>query len=171
MPVTSDNIVTQEEISKWPYLDRVKIPHIEANIGLLIGANAPQVMEPWEIINSYGNGPYAIRTPLGWVVNGLSETSSTCRDEIGTHPRLLLTGFLLGGLKNCSEVSIITTSVKTLLREEMSREDLHGNVFMEIMTNSVKLQEGHYSLRLPFRNNDKQLKCCQTEVQWLEKKA
>ncbi len=30
---------------------------------------------------------------------------------------------------------------------------------------------GHYSLRLPFRNNDKQLKCCQTEVQWLEKKA
>ncbi len=33
----------------------------------------------------------------------------------------------------------------------MSREDLQ---FMEIMTNSVKLQEGHYSLRLPFRNND-----------------
>ncbi len=36
-------------------------------------------------------------------------------------------------------------------KEEMSREDLQ---FMEIMTNSVKLQEGHYSLRLPFRNND-----------------
>ncbi|KAI2646110.1 putative RNA-directed DNA polymerase from transposon BS [Labeo rohita] len=49
MPVNSDNIITQEEISKWPYLDRVKIPHIEANVDLLIEANAFQVMEPWEV--------------------------------------------------------------------------------------------------------------------------
>ncbi len=27
-------------------------------------------MEPWEIINSQGEGPYAVRTLLGWVVNG-----------------------------------------------------------------------------------------------------
>ncbi|KAK3506097.1 hypothetical protein QTP70_018089 [Hemibagrus guttatus] len=60
--------------------------------------------------------------------------------------------FLLGGLKNFSKVSIIMTSVKTFLgKEEMSRENLQ---FTEIMTNSVKLQDGHNSLRLPFRNND-----------------
>jgi len=42
------------------------------------------VMEPWEVINSYGNGPYAIRTLLGWVVNGLSEKSSDCRNDTGS---------------------------------------------------------------------------------------
>ncbi len=143
--------VTQKEISKWPYLDRVKIPHIEANIDLLIGANASQVMEPWEIINSYGNGPYAIRTLLGWVVNGLSETSSTCRDEIGTHS-VTVNRISIKRLEELLQSQYNHNFSENIVeKEEMSREDLQ---FMEIMTNSVKLQEGHYSLRLPFRNND-----------------
>ena len=28
-------------------------------------------MEPWNIINSQGTGPYAVDTRIGWVVNGL----------------------------------------------------------------------------------------------------
>lgn len=28
------------------------------------------MLEPWEVINSHGSGPYAIRTLLGWVING-----------------------------------------------------------------------------------------------------
>ncbi len=27
-------------------------------------------MEPWEIVNSQDDGPYAVKTLLGWVVNG-----------------------------------------------------------------------------------------------------
>ncbi len=65
MPVNSDNIITQEEISKLPYLDRVKVPHIEANVDLLIGANTSQVMEPWEVINSYGNGHMPLESYWG----------------------------------------------------------------------------------------------------------
>lgn len=38
---------------------------------MLIGTNVPKLLEPWEVINSQGNGPYAVRTVLGWVVNGL----------------------------------------------------------------------------------------------------
>lgn len=38
---------------------------------MLIGTNAPKLLEPWEVINSQGNGHYAVRTVLGWVVNGL----------------------------------------------------------------------------------------------------
>jgi len=37
---------------------------------MLIGTNAPKLLEPWEIVNSRGGGPYAIRTVLGWVING-----------------------------------------------------------------------------------------------------
>ena len=43
---------------------------IDEEIGMLLGTNAPKVMEPLEIINSQGEGPYACRTLLGWVVNG-----------------------------------------------------------------------------------------------------
>lgn len=35
---------------------------------LLIGTNAPKIMEPLEAVNSCENGPYAVRTLLRWVV-------------------------------------------------------------------------------------------------------
>lgn len=46
------------------------IPQIDAGIGLLIGTNVPKILEPWKVINSKGNGPYAVKTILGWTVNG-----------------------------------------------------------------------------------------------------
>ena len=70
MPVTRDNIIIQEDLRKWPYLQRIKVPKLNAEVDLLIGTNAPRLLEPWEIINSQDNGPYAVRTLLGWVVNG-----------------------------------------------------------------------------------------------------
>lgn len=39
-------------------------------IGLLIGNNVPKALEPWMIINSHENGPYAVKTILGWTVKG-----------------------------------------------------------------------------------------------------
>ena len=70
MPVSPDNIVKEEDLAKWPFLSEVKIPSLMANVDLLIGSNAPRMLEPWEVVNSQGEGPYAIRTALGWVING-----------------------------------------------------------------------------------------------------
>ena len=70
MPVTPNNVISQEELSQWPYLSDVQIPCIDANVDMLIGTNVPKVLEPWEVVNSQVNGPYAVRTVLGWVVNG-----------------------------------------------------------------------------------------------------
>lgn len=49
---------------------------------LLIGSNAPKMLEPWEVINSQGDGPYAIRTALARVINGPLHTydSTTAPD-------------------------------------------------------------------------------------------
>lgn len=41
---------------------------IDAGIDLLIGTNASKVLEPWEVVDSQGDGPYAVRTLLGWVI-------------------------------------------------------------------------------------------------------
>ena len=70
MPVSRRNIPTQQDLERWKYLKDIKVPRLEADVELLIGTNAPKLMEPWEIINSQGEGPYAARTLLGWVVNG-----------------------------------------------------------------------------------------------------
>lgn len=69
MSVTKDNIPTQEHLKKWPYLRKVQLPQIDSDIELLIGMNAAKVMEHWQVINSQKDGPYAVRTLLGWVIN------------------------------------------------------------------------------------------------------
>lgn len=80
MPVSKDNIITEGDLKKWLYLKGVKIPQIPADVDLLIGANASKVMEPWEVKNSDGEGPYAVRTLLGWVVNGPLQGSKDNRN-------------------------------------------------------------------------------------------
>ncbi|CAM4696557.1 unnamed protein product [Leuciscus chuanchicus] len=70
IPVHVENIPKRSDIQKWPYLNEVRLPEIEADVGLLIGANCSRAMEPWHVINAEDGGPYAVKTAIGWVVNG-----------------------------------------------------------------------------------------------------
>lgn len=69
MPVSKDNIISDEELAKWPYLKDIQVPRTRADIELLISTNASKLMEPWEVSNSQGDGPYAVRTLQEWVIN------------------------------------------------------------------------------------------------------
>ena len=62
LPVSTENIASQDDINQWP--------HPAGIIGLLIGYDASDVLEPKEIRQSRNSGPYATRTIFGWVVNG-----------------------------------------------------------------------------------------------------
>ena len=70
IPINRLNIRSEEDIKQWPYLDEVKLKFIGAEVNLLIGVNVPKAMKPLKVINSQDNGPYAVLTHLGWIVNG-----------------------------------------------------------------------------------------------------
>jgi len=60
-----------------PDLDRT-IP-----VGLLIGVNCPQALQPKDFIASVDQGPFAIRTALGWCISGpLHQRDSDCNNEM-----------------------------------------------------------------------------------------
>lgn len=75
IPVSAENIEKEEDIEKCPHLSEVRISIINAHVGFLIGSNMHKALESWHVINSTDNEPYAIRTVLGWTVNGPSERS------------------------------------------------------------------------------------------------
>ena len=70
IPASKENIPTQEDVDRWPHLRGVQIPSINADIGLLIGTDVAKALDPKEVICSVKDGPYAVRTALGWTVNG-----------------------------------------------------------------------------------------------------
>lgn len=66
MPVSKENIPTQEDLDKWSHRQGVRIPSINADVGLQIGT--AKALEPEEVIHSVNDGPYAVHTALGWSV-------------------------------------------------------------------------------------------------------
>lgn len=156
MPVSATSTVKTDFIRSWPYLDHIHIPEIPAEVELLIGTNTSHLLEPWEVVNNQGGGPFAIKTLLGWVVNG---SAKLCK-------------------RNDDLVSVNRVSVESLelLLKKQYEYDFNGkdgreeSRFLEIMEQSIKLQDGHYSLKLPFKSVFTKQLCGFTASYFVEKK-
>jgi len=91
LPVSTESIAAQNDIIRWPHFAGIDIPKIHANIGLLIGCDASDVLEPKEIKASRNGGPYTTRTIFSWVVNGplgRARSSHSCTTNLQLNEQL-----------------------------------------------------------------------------------
>ena len=173
LPVESENIPSPESLSAWPYLASIASSMYRQDrsvpVGLLIGNNCLKALEPHEVIPSQGDGPFALRSCLGWCVVGSlyqkSQNSIVCN---ATSVRVPVTDIAtnkasshhLGISNNVKECSISKQLNEMYMHDFVeaqpekkahSGEDLE---FLRQMEEGVsKGSNGHYSLPLPFRNN------------------
>ncbi|XP_061160072.1 uncharacterized protein LOC133170892 isoform X1 [Syngnathus typhle] len=135
IPVSKGHIPKQKDVKKWPHLKDVFLPTIDADIDLLIGTNVPKLMEPWRVINSNGNGPFATKTLLGWVVSGLLHDEHTSLSKQGK--TYVYTNRISVEIVRDLLVQQLNHDFpeSTYEKEEMSQEDLR---FLNIMNTSVK---------------------------------
>ncbi|XP_078608417.1 uncharacterized protein LOC144880226 [Branchiostoma floridae x Branchiostoma japonicum] len=144
IPASKKNIISAEDLKDYPYLREVDLPEIDAEIGLLIGNNVPKAVEPWQVINSQGDRPYAVRTLLGWSVNGPLKGAS---DDKATVNRISLdqqlTEYFNGDFNETKED-----------KKEMSVEDQR---FMKIVSEGTRKEDGHYQIPLPFKKGPPEL--------------
>ncbi|KAM4561412.1 uncharacterized protein V3H82_015431 [Fundulus diaphanus] len=148
IPVTKDNIPRQEDVGRWPHLKEVKLPAVEAEVGLLIGANIPKALEPLQVVNSIDEGPYAVRTVLGWTVNGPLKGGN---DGLRIRSAVTANRISVAKLEEHWHQQFKLDFPDAGLSEdiEMSKED---HQFMNMVSQSAQLKDGHYSICLPLRN-------------------
>lgn len=153
MPVTKDNIPKAEDIRKWPYLKDVELTPINASIGLLIGVNAPKVLEPWRVINSRGNGPFAVKTLLGWVING--PLSHRVDRDMHDSPSVQVNRIAIANL----EELLIQQYNQDFAEQHYEKKgmSMEDEQFMSIVSKSAVLKDGLYYLKLPFREPDESM--------------
>ena len=66
-----DSLVTREEVKRWPHLEGLPLPGAKTGeIRLLIGQDCPQALAPLSTILGAEGEPFAVKTCLGWTVNG-----------------------------------------------------------------------------------------------------
>ncbi len=150
MPVDRSNIPHQHDLDKWPHLKHVPLPEIDANVEILIGTNVPSALEPLEVIRSVDGGPYAVKTILGWTVNGPlggCDDSPGCQSTVSINR---ISAVTLDELWN-KQFKMDFPENKQDELVGMSKDDCK---FLEIADRSVKLVDGHYSIALPLKDRN-----------------
>ena len=69
LPVNDEDVATAEKIKRWKYLERIASEITQGqfiSIGLLIGGNCTNALEPLEVISSEQGSPHVFQTLLGW---------------------------------------------------------------------------------------------------------
>lgn len=145
LPVSAKNGARQEDIDRWPHLRGVKIPKIDSNVGLLIGSDVPEVLEPKEVRPSNG-GPYASRTILGWVVNGPLGRAQTSTPATANFIRA--DAELTEQFRSYCNMEFNDSVYSN--NSSMSSNDKRA---FEIMSETAVLKEGHYEIALPWKED------------------
>lgn len=144
MPVHKGNIPCQKDLQRWPHLRHLEI---DSEIELLIGTNVPKALEPLQVIRSVDDGPYAIKTILGWTVNGPLGGDSGDGMDVATVNIISVLN-----LDELWQQQFKMDFPECSYDEQpgLSRED---QSFMKLVTDSAKLVNGHYQVALPLRQS------------------
>ncbi|XP_015748663.1 PREDICTED: uncharacterized protein LOC107328444 [Acropora digitifera] len=162
IPVAREDIPTQDDVDKWPHLSGVHLPRVDAEVGLLIASDIPEVLDPLEVKHSEGGGPYASRTRVGWAVNGPLVPYPHC-----SRPSSFF-------VKADTELHRMVQDFYNRDFSESIADNHTERLFIESVKKSVELKNGHYEIALPFKdvqrpvpNNRVQ---AEQRVVWLKKR-
>ena len=144
IPVTGDDIPTQDDVDRWTHLEGIKITNIDAEVDLLIACDVPEALDPQEVRHSQNGGPYASKTILGWTINGplWSPQERHKSFSVKTDPESLIE--MIEEYYN-RDFNDTASDSPTLSVDEQR--------FVANANDSCKLINGKYSVSLPFKEN------------------
>ncbi len=140
LPVPKEAIGRQEDVNCWSYLNGINLQSIEADIGLLIGTDVPQALQPCKIRQSQNGGPFATRTVLRWVLNGPLGRDQT---KIPTANFVQANQTLNQQFESYCNLEF--NDFKYDAKPTMCQNDRRAH---RIMEESVTIQNGHYEIAL-----------------------
>ena len=128
-----------------PSLPVRQVHAVDADVGLLLASDVPEVLDPLEVKHSQGGGPYALRTSFGWAITGpltpyrYVSRASSFLVSVDTELRQLAKDFY----NRDFDESIADDQT------ELSQEE---HRCMERMNQSTELKSGFYVIALPFKD-------------------
>ena len=150
LPASQSHAPTKEDLKAYPHLHGVPLPEFKGDVEILIGNNVPEALEPWEIIHSENQGPFASRTLLGWVVHGLAKVHDG-QSSIPVY-RTMVDDETTRCLRD-----LYNHDFPERIIEDVANPSLEDERFMQYVTGSVCKDDGHYQIGLPLKNQEVQL--------------
>lgn len=169
IPVTPRHMATNEEVKRWPHLQDIILPETgDRKVTILIGSDRPDIIDNYLDRRDGERGqPAAVKTPLGWTVYGpVGEVDDRVHICNFTRTEQDILNSQLERMYN-EEFRDVNTDVG----EGLSVEDRKA---AELMDKSTTLVNGHYQLKLPFRQDPPflpdSLPIAEKRLKWLKSK-
>ena len=143
IPASTAHVLNNEDLKRWPYLTKVNLPKVEGEVEVLIGNDTPKALEPWEIIHSQSDSPFASKTLLGWLVHGASERNSS--SSVFAY-RVKVDEVMNNQLKD-----LYNMDFNERIIQDTPQKSMEDKQFMTAVTNSIKCENGHYTIGLPLK--------------------
>ncbi|KAK4324775.1 hypothetical protein Pmani_004615 [Petrolisthes manimaculis] len=130
------------ELLKWQHLKQLELPELDVDqVHLLIGQDCADLLMPGEVKKGRPGEPFAVHTPLGWVINGpIDPFKSTIKTSHFVHYVSALERYL----SKLWELEGVNSEVPG-----MSQSDLKT---LETWNNGKRVVENHYTLPIPFKS-------------------
>ncbi|XP_053406602.1 uncharacterized protein LOC128559321 [Mercenaria mercenaria] len=147
LPVSTRSAAKNADIRDLPYLSKIETPEIDSSsVMLLIGTDAPQAHIPLEVRSGRHDQPYAIKTQLGWAVRG-PVTDTTTQKSANVNFQQSADVLLQQQLEK-----MWTTDFDDKVKVERNSMSLEDKKALNTMNSSLRYENGHYKLKLPWRD-------------------
>ncbi|KAJ8039647.1 hypothetical protein HOLleu_13709 [Holothuria leucospilota] len=143
-PFSSENIACKEDLIGWSHLHDLELPSVgPEKVGLLICQDTPEALTPLEARMGEVGQPCAIRTKLGWCVNGPMGQGRVDR----------ATAYFV------SHGEDLDFQIKKFwkidsndpLSHDMREMSVADKKAVSVWEETVCLKQGHYELGIPFK--------------------
>jgi len=157
LPVTIEDMPSQDDLAKFRHLSHIKLPSLTHNciprVSLMIGSNVPAATLPLEVASGTEGDPYAIKTPLGWMIYGLPGKFEQ-QNEVNVNFCRLQNATIQSGLEDLQEqlAALYDTDFTENARDSRSEWSVNDKKFISLVENSVQMVDGHFQIGLPFKN-------------------
>ena len=162
IPVNTDDAPTQGDLDRWSHLRDIQLPKLQGSniphVTLMIGMNVPAASTPLQMSCSKIGEPYAIKSPLGWLVYGLPGKLKYQNDVNVNFCRI--NNISLQNAQDNLEQQFqqyVNMEFSERLSDGQQQPSENDKKFLSIMEGSIKKVDGHYQTALPIRNRDVKL--------------
>jgi len=148
LPINMENIATSNDVKQWPHLGQVPLPQIVdcKSVGLLIGQDVPEALMPREVIGGNAGSSFAVRTLLGWTLNGPIDSESECVEST------VSANFVHADVTLEQQVERFwkIESIESPSNDEAALS-VNDRRAMKIWNESAKYVDGRYEFDIPFK--------------------
>lgn len=144
------------KLGYWEHLADLRLPEAGGKVRMIIGSDNPYTHWALEQRRGRPNDPYAVRTPLGWIV--LGPTTPTGRSEVANQEMTTVSTASMNSI-SCDNIDLHQTLELMYDREfnevpscrlAMSLSDKYALARME---DSLRKMEHRYEVALPWRTD------------------